>query len=89
MYSTTSGGKDNVSYVVVISDGERYEDVSVVVDGTEFPYGKLQKVKSKRKADKLQITPGQHHLQVKVNGNIVADEKVFIGLQETKRFVVR
>lgn len=89
MYATSSAGKDNVSYVTVVSDSERYENVWVVVDGTEFLYGKLEKSKNRRKALPLEITPGKHRVEVVINGQTVASEEIFIGLQETKRFVVR
>lgn len=89
MYATSSAGKNNVSYVTVVSDGARYDNVTVIVDGLEHLYGKLQKSKNKRKAIPLEITPGKHRIEVRINGQVVTAEDVFIGLQETKRFVVQ
>lgn len=90
LYTTSSSGKDNVSYVTVLSESYTIKSgVSVVVDGKAHPYGKVYKVKFKRRTQPLAIEPGKHRIQVMLSGKVVADENVFIGLQETKQFVIR
>lgn len=89
MYKTQSGGKDNVSYVIVLKETGNYDNVFVVVDDKAHPYGKVYKVKAKRKAHPVIIEPGKHNIKVVVNGTVMIDENVFIGLQETKMIVLR
>lgn len=88
MYKTQSSGKDNVSYIIVLTESDYYENVTVVIDGTSHPYGKVYKVKAKRKAHPIITEPGRHNVKVVVNGSVVTDENVFLGLQETKMIVL-
>ena len=89
MYNTKSGSKDNVSYIVVLKEAGQYNDVSIVVDDKTYQYGKVYKVKSKRKASPLITTPGKHSVKVIVDGKTVTEENVFMGLQETKTIVLK
>jgi archaellum component FlaG (FlaF/FlaG flagellin family) len=91
-YSTQSQGKDNVSFVKVLTEGAmKYADnsVIVVVDGVEYPYGKVEKVKKKVKARSIAIEPGKHKIKVVVDGETAKDENVFLGLQESKVFILK
>lgn len=89
MYKTQSSGKDNVSYIIVLKESGDYDNVSVVVDDKAYPYGKVYKVKAKRKAHPVIIEPGKHNVKVIVDGTVMTDENVFLGLQETKMIVLR
>ncbi|MDR2927932.1 MAG: hypothetical protein LBV41_07020 [Cytophagaceae bacterium] len=89
MYGTQSSGKDNVSYVIVVREGVKYNNVSIIVDGTQHSYETVRKIKNKRKAEKVEIATGHHNIKVVVDGNTVTDENVFIGLQETKMIVLK
>lgn len=89
MYSTQSGGMDNVSYIIVLKEAGRYDNVAVVVDGETYPYPKVFKVKAKRKAPQIFIEPGKHNVKVLVGGEVVTDENIFIAVQETKTVVLR
>lgn len=89
IYKTQSAGKDNSSYVIVLTDGPQYNNVSVMVDGIAHPYGKVYKTKYKRKAQPIVTEPGKHNIKVLVNGSVISDEEVYIGLQETKMVILR
>ena len=90
MYKTQSGGQDNVSYIIVLKEYGSYENVSVILDDKVFyPYGKVYKVKNKRKAHPIIVEPGRHNIKVAVDDVLLTDEDVFLGLQETKSIVLR
>ena len=91
MYKTQSSGKDNVSYVIVLKESVwvRYNNVAVVVDDTIYPYGYVYRVRAKNKAHPVMVEPGRHNVKVIVNGAILVDEEMFLGLQETKSIVLR
>lgn len=89
MYKTQSSGKDNVSYVIVVKEAGDFGNVYVVIDDKAYPYGKVYKVKAKRKAHPVIIEPGKHNVKVVVDGTVMTDEDVFLGLQETKMIVLR
>lgn len=89
MYKTQSQGKENISYVVVLKETGNYSNVVVAVDGNEYTYGKVYKIKAKRKAHPVIIEPGKHHLQVIVDGHVMADENIFLSTQQTKTVVLR
>ena len=89
MYNTQSSGKDNTAYVIVLTDGPKFENVSVVVDGHPYIYDKVHKIKNRRKAQKVRIEPGRHNVKVLVGAEVMTDEDIFIGLQETKQVVLR
>ncbi|MDD4191350.1 MAG: hypothetical protein PHI28_08465 [Mangrovibacterium sp.] len=88
MYSTRSAGQDNSSFVVVVTNGQKYENVAVIVDGTSHPVEKVYKLKAIRKAHPVAITPGKHQIQVVSGDKILSDENIFLGLQETKKIVL-
>ena len=88
MYNTYSAGKDNTSFIVVLTNGQEYENVSVIVDEKSFPIEKVYKVKAARKAIPVITTPGKHQVKVVSNGKTLVDENVVIGLQETKKIVL-
>ena len=89
MYSTRSTGQDNVSFIIVLNSDTKYKNVSVIVDGHTFSIEKLYKVKSARKAHPVITTPGKHHIKVVSGSTTLIDEKVFLGLQETKKIILR
>lgn len=89
MYSTYSAGKDNTSFIIVLTNGQAYENVSVMVDGKAFPIEKVYKVKAKRKVHPVITSPGKHEIEVVSNGKTLVKESVFLGLQETKKIVLQ
>ena len=89
MYNTYSAGKDNVSFITVLTAGQSYEDVSVNVDGQNFPIEKVYPVKATSKAHPIITTPGKHHIKVVSKGKTLMEESVMIGLQETKKIVLQ
>lgn len=90
-YRTYSGGKENVSYIVVLreSRGIPTDEVTIVVDGYVHQYGKVYTTKMKRKAVPLIIEPGEHTVEVVVNGEKMFDEKIFLAVQQTKQYTLR
>lgn len=88
MYSTLSAGKENESFIIVLTKGQAYDNVSVIVDGKAFEIEKVYKVKAKVKTHPVITTPGKHHVSVVSNGKTIIDENVFLGLQETKKIVL-
>ena len=89
MYSTRSNGRDNQAYVIVLSNGGKYSRISLDVDGTVTPIETIYKVKAARKAHPVVITPGKHVISVLQNGREMTHENVYIGLQETKKIVLK
>lgn len=89
MYNTYSAGKDNASFITVVTNGQEYKDVSVVVDGKSFPIEKVYKVKATRKAHPVITTPGKHEIEVVSKGKTLVKESAFLGLQETKKIVLQ
>ncbi|MDR2885885.1 MAG: hypothetical protein LBU95_03785 [Rikenellaceae bacterium] len=89
LYTTSSQGQDNVSYVTVITLGNAFQGINVVVDGKVYPYGKVYTVKMKRKAQPVIIEPGKHHIKIVAGNQVLAEEDVLLGLQQTKQFVLR
>jgi hypothetical protein len=89
MYNTYSAGKDNASFIIVLTNGQHYENVSVSVDGQTFPIEKVYKVKATRKAIPVTVTPGKHQIKVISNGKTLVEENIFLGLQETKKIVLK
>jgi hypothetical protein len=80
MYNSVSSGKENASFVIVLTNGKSYENVTLIVDGKSFIIDKVYPVKSAAKAHPVLSTPGKH--QIKVVSN------VFLGLQETKKIIL-
>jgi hypothetical protein len=89
MYNTYSAGKDNASFITVVTNGQEYNDVSVIVDGKTFPIEIVYKLKAIRKAHPVITTPGKHQIVVVSKGKILITENVFLGLQETKKIVLQ
>ncbi|HZK95316.1 MAG TPA: hypothetical protein VFC67_13995 [Prolixibacteraceae bacterium] len=89
MYSTKSAGKDNSSFIVVVTDGQAYDNVSVIVDGQKYPIETVYKLKAIRKAHPVTVSPGKHKVEVISNGKTLVEENIFIGLQETKKIVLQ
>lgn len=91
MYRTQSSGKDNVSYITVLTEGPKYpaDAVVVIVDEISYPYEKVQKVKKKVKSMPLAIEPGKHNVKVVVYGEIIRDEDLFLSVQESKIFIIK
>jgi uncharacterized protein YxeA len=87
-YNTLSYGKDNVSFIVVLTAGQKYENVSVIVDNQTFPVEKVYKTKAGRKAHPIRISTGKHSVKVVSAGTTLVDENVFLGVQETKKIVL-
>jgi len=88
MYNTYSTGKENSSFIIVLTSGHSYENVSVIVDGKTFQIEKVNKVKATRKAHPVITTPGKHQIKVVSNGKILVEESAFLGLQETKKIIL-
>lgn len=88
-YNTYSNGKGNDSFIIVLTAGQSFDNVSVIIDGTSFPVDKVYPVKSTIKAHPIVTTPGKHQVKVVADGKTVSDESVFLGLQETKKIVLR
>lgn len=90
-YNTSSSGKDNVSYIVVLSDNILYENstVNVDVDGVKYIVENVYSVKNKINNEPIVITPGKHLVKVMLNDSVIVQENIFIGLQETKKIILR
>lgn len=88
-YKTYSAGQSNESFIMVLTEKKPYKYVTVVVDGKHYPVDRVYKVKTKRKATPIVIEPGKHDIKVVVDGKVIVEEKVFLGLQETKKIVLR
>jgi uncharacterized lipoprotein len=89
MYNTYSSGKDNASFIIILTEGQSYEDVSVIVDGKTFSIEKVYPVKATLKAHPIITTPGKHQIKVVSKGKTLVEESVMIGLQETKKIILK
>jgi hypothetical protein len=88
-YSTASASKDNISYVIVLSDNSDYSNVEIQIDEEKPVKRDVKSLKLKRKAEPVIITPGKHKVRVINNGKVIVEENIFIGIQETKKIVLR
>lgn len=90
-YVATSGGKDDVGYVAVIKENPKakFENVELVIDGKSFIIDKVVSNDKFYKAKPISIAPGKHQVKVLVNGAVVVEENVLVGLQETRKIFLR
>lgn len=88
MYNTISAGKENSSFIIVLTSGKSYGQLTLVVDGKTFPIEKVYKVKAMAKAHPVIISPGKHIISVESKGIKLVEENIFIGLQETKKIIL-
>lgn len=90
-YVATSGGKDDVGYVAVIKENPKakFENVELVIDGKSFIINKVESNDKFYKVKPVSIAPGKHQVKVLVNGTVVAEENILVGLQETRKIFIR
>jgi len=89
MYNSLSSGLDNCSYIIILSDNRSIDSLTLSVDGKQSIISKIHKVKNKRKSTPIVITPGKHNIKVLNSDSIILEENIFIGLQETKKIIIR
>lgn len=89
-YKTMSSGKDDVSFVIILTEGGSYsQGVNLIVDDNQtHAVNKVYKQKMQRKAPVFKVSPGKHNLKITQNGNTIFDQNVVIGLQETRKIVL-
>lgn len=89
MYSTRSSGSDNSAFIIVLNSGAEFANLVVDVDGELFSVEKVYKEKDARKAPVIEIEPGEHIIKVTSNGEELVSERVYLGLRETKKIVLK
>ncbi|MCI1720461.1 MAG: hypothetical protein LKM37_05535 [Bacteroidales bacterium] len=89
MYSTNSSGKENESFIIVLTQGPNYNGVTLNVDGKDYIMGKVYKTKAERKAHSVVVAPGNHKIKVTYKGETLVEQNVIIGLRETKKIILR
>ena len=89
-YKTMSGGKEDTSFVIVLTEAGDYSNGAVLLvdDEQSFVVEKVYKQKLQRKAPVFKISPGKHNLKVTVGGQTVYNKDVVLGLQETRKIVL-
>ena len=72
-------------------DNILYENstVNVDVDGVKYIVENVYSLKNKINNEPIVITPGKHLVKVMLNDSIIVQENIFIGLQETKKIILR
>lgn len=90
-YVTTSGGKEDIGYIAVIKENPKdtFKQVDLVIDGVTYH---LPKIESKAKLNKVKLVgvkPGKHQVKVLHNGRVLVEEQVLVGLQETRKIILR
>jgi|APDOM4702015191_1054821.scaffolds.fasta_scaffold144677_3 hypothetical protein len=90
-YQTLSAGKDNASFVLITTDNDEYrENVSVVIDNNQpILIEKVFKTKKQLQAKPIETTPGKHTIKVLKGDKVLFNEFVFLGLQETKKIILK
>ncbi len=87
-YKTYSSGKDDVSYVMVLSENDKYKDVSVKIDNKLTVLEEVFHKSKTLKSPVIKLTPGQHTVEITHKDKVLYSEKVYIGLQETKKILL-
>lgn len=89
-YNTQSGGLSDVGYIIVLSDQKAMqENVVLHLDGKSYPINKVYKTAKYQKAKPIITSPGQHKVEVSVNGEPVFNQNILIGLQETRKIILQ
>lgn len=88
--STSASGKADVSYILLLRDYDSHvKTATIQLDGqTPVVLSNIQKEVKSHKAKPYPIAPGKHHLKVMVEGKTLVDEKIFLGVQETKKIII-
>lgn len=89
MYSSMSSGKENISYIIVMQEGNRINEVSIQIDNQQPELIKrVYKTKMQRKVHPILTQPGKHTIKLFIDGKVIYNENVFLGLQETKKIIL-
>lgn len=89
-YNSQSGGMSDVGYIIVLSDQKAMqENVILHLDDKTYPISKVYKTNKYQKAKPIITSPGQHKVEVTVNGQPVFNQNVLIGLQETRKIILQ
>lgn len=88
-YMTYSAGKDNVSYILLIAQGDKLENVVVNVDDKSHTVEKVFKAKAARRTVPVVVTPGKHKVSVFYQNEMLYSGEIYVGLQETKKIDIK
>lgn len=83
-------GKEDVAYLLFVTQGQyRRQNVSVVIDGTEFVATPVKASKSQTKGKIYSASTGNRLIEVKNNkGEVIYKKRLFLSTQETKQIIL-
>lgn len=88
-YMTYSAGKDNVSYILLIAQGDKLENVVVNVDDKSHTVEKVFKARPLEELFLCCYSPGKHRSSVFYQNEMLYSGEIYVGLQETKKIDIK
>lgn len=92
MYHTSASAKEDVAYIVVLAQdvvNTKKLDVLLEIDGLSYPVSRVFKAKDERKALPFELSPGKHSVALFVNGQEYSREEIIVGVQETRKIIIK
>lgn len=90
-YKTQYGGKEDKASILILSadGGREFSDLVVTVDGLDYDVKTVYSEKQSHKAVPIVINAGKRKLTVKKDGRVLLMQQIFIGVQETRKIIIR
>lgn len=89
-YQTTSGGKDDVGFLLLVGDPAKYKAGVLVSTDNAKPVivevaedGKLS-----RTDNRLKVPTGKHDIKITYQGKVVYEQNIIVFIQETKKITL-
>lgn len=83
-------GKEDVAYLLFVSQGGEYKNqmVQVDVDGQKYEAMVVKQKTSNRRGTQYSAPTGNHQLTVTANGQTLYSKKVFLSAQQVKQIML-
>jgi hypothetical protein len=90
-YKTQYGGKEDKASILILSadGGREFSDIVVNIDGKEYEVDKVYSEKKYQKALPIVIYAGKHKITIKKDAEVLLMQNIFIGVQETRKIIIR
>ena len=83
---TQHSGKEDIAYLLFVSEGNKSYDVEVIIDeGKAFSAETVKAKKADRKGDIYTVNTGKRKITVIRDGGKVYEKYIFLSPQETKK----
>lgn len=83
-------GKEDVAYLLFVSQGGEYKNkiVQVDVDGNVYEATVVKQKTSNRRGTQYSCSTGNHSLKVTCDGRVLYNKKVFLSAQQVKNITL-